>query len=93
MSENRHRRVFTQDWDAKPCRERQRKVWSRLVDDLFVALDVDKAEWLEDVEKEDSSLKFLAMGIGERMYIIANPLHDTRRILARMDVTCYNSRE
>ena len=46
---------------------RQSKVWSRLVDDLFVALDVDKAE---DIEKGDSSLKtFLAMveeSIGER---------------------------
>ena len=38
-SEDRYpRRVFSQDWDAKPCRGRQRKVWSRLVDDLFVAL-------------------------------------------------------
>ena len=41
MSEDRYsRRVFSQDWDAKTCRGRQRKVWSRLVDDidLFVAL-------------------------------------------------------
>ena len=29
MSEDR--RVFTQVWDAKPCRGSQRKVWSRLV--------------------------------------------------------------
>ena len=34
--------MFSRDWDAKPRRGRQRKVWSRLVDDL--ALDVDKAE-------------------------------------------------
>ncbi len=46
MSEDRYpRRVFSQDWDAKPRRGRLRKVWSRLV---FVALDVDKAEWLEE---------------------------------------------
>ena len=33
MSEDRYpRRVFSQDWDAKPRRGRQRKVWSRLVD-------------------------------------------------------------
>ena len=25
---------------------KQREVWSRLLDDLFVALDVNKAEWL-----------------------------------------------
>ena len=35
MSEDRYpRRVFSQDWDAKPRRGRQRKVWSRLVDNL-----------------------------------------------------------
>ena len=71
MSEDRYpRRVFSQDWDAKPCRGRQRKVWSRLVDNLFGSLDLDKAEWLDEIEKGDSSLKaFLAMveeSIGER---------------------------
>ena len=36
MSEDRYpRRVFCQDWNAKPRRGRQRKVWSRLVDNLF----------------------------------------------------------
>ena len=49
---------------------RQRKVWSRLVDNLFGSLDLDKAEWLDEIEKGDSSLKaFLAMveeSIGER---------------------------
>ena len=57
MSEDRYpRRVFSQDWDAKPCRGRQRKVWSRLVDNLFGSLDS------EGLEKGDSSLKaFLAM--------------------------------
>ena len=39
MSEDR--KVFSQDWDAKPRRGRQRKVWSRLV---FGSLDLDKAE-------------------------------------------------
>ena len=56
------RRVLSQDWDAKPHRGRQRKVWSRLVDNLFGSLDLDKAEWLDEIEKGDSSLKaFLAM--------------------------------
>ena len=71
MSEDRYpRRVFCQDWDAKPRKGRQRKVWSRLVDNLFGSLDLDKAEWLDEIEKGDSSLKaFLAMveeSIGER---------------------------
>ena len=36
MSEDRYPR--SQDWDAKPRRGRQRKVWSRLVDNLFGSL-------------------------------------------------------
>ena len=42
-SEDRYpRRVFSQDWDAKPRRGRQRKVWSRLVDDLFVEITLSR---------------------------------------------------
>ena len=52
MSEDRYpRRVFSQDWDAKPRRGRQRKVWSRL---FFGLLDLDKAEWLNEIENGDS---------------------------------------
>ena len=62
--------MFSQDWDAKSHRGRQRKVWSRLVDKIFGSLYLDKAEWLDKMEKGDSSLKaFLAMveeSIGER---------------------------
>ena len=49
------RRLFSQDWDAKPRTARLRSVCGRLVDDLFIALhvNVDKAEWLEDREKGD----------------------------------------
>ena len=55
MSEDRYpRRVFSQDWDAKPRRGKQRKVWSRLVDNIFGSLDLDKAEWLDEIEKGDS---------------------------------------
>ena len=49
MSEDRYPR--SQDWDAKPRRGRQRKVWSRLVDNLFGSLDL---EWLDEIEKGDS---------------------------------------
>ena len=45
MSEDRYpRRVFSQDWYAKPRRGRQRKIWSRLVDDLFVAQEIEKGD-------------------------------------------------
>ena len=47
--------LFNQEWSIKPRRGRQRKVWSRMVDDLFKSLDIDKGEWLEDIERGDSS--------------------------------------
>ena len=49
------KQLFNQEWNIKPRRERQRKVWSRRVDDLFKSLDIDKNEWLEDVKHGDSS--------------------------------------
>ena len=52
----------TQHWDVKPCRGRQRKIWSRLVDNL-----VDKAEWLDEIEKGDCSLKAMVEeSLGDR---------------------------
>ena len=45
---------------------RQRKVWSRIINDLFVSLDLDKAEWLKDIMDGSSSLKaFLVLAAGE----------------------------
>ena len=44
MPEDRYpKKLFSQDWNIKPHRGRQKKVWSRIVDDLFVSLDLDKA--------------------------------------------------
>ena len=40
-------KLFRQIWNIKPCRGLQRKSWSRVVDDLFSLLDLDKAEWVE----------------------------------------------
>ena len=55
------KQLFNQEWNIKPRRGRQRKVWSRMVDDLFKSLDIDKGEWLEDIERGDSSsASFLA---------------------------------
>ena len=60
MPEDRYpKKLFSQDWNIKPRRGRQRKVWSRIINDLFVSLELDKAEWLKD---GSSSLKaFLAL--------------------------------
>ena len=57
-------KLFSQDWNIKPQRGRQRKVWSRIINDLFVSLELEKAEWLKDIDIMDgsSSLKaFLAL--------------------------------
>ena len=55
------KQLFNQEWNIKPRRGRQRKVWSRMVDDLFKSLDIDRGEWLEDIERGDSSsASFLA---------------------------------
>ena len=53
--------LFSQEWNIKQRRGRQRKTWGRVIDDLFVSLGLDKAEWLEDIERGESSLaSFLA---------------------------------
>ena len=52
MSEDRYpSKVFSQEWDVKPHRGRQRKVWSRLVNNIFGSLDQDKAVWLDKSRK------------------------------------------
>ena len=62
LPEDRYpKQLFNQELNIKPCRGRQSKVWSRMVDDLFKSLDIDKGEWLEDIERGDSSsASFLA---------------------------------
>ena len=49
------KQLFNQEWNIKSCRGRYREVWSRIVDDLFKSLDIDKCEWMEDIESGDSS--------------------------------------
>ena len=45
LPEDRYpKQLFNQEWNIKPRRGRQRKVWSRMVDDLFKSLDIDKSE-------------------------------------------------
>ena len=42
--------LFDPEWNIKPRRGRQKKVWSRMVDDMFKTLHIDKSEWLQDTE-------------------------------------------
>ena len=45
LPEDRYpKQLFNQEWNIKPCRGKQKKVWSRKVDDLFKSLDIDKGE-------------------------------------------------
>ena len=62
LPEDRYpKQLFNQEWNIKPRRGRQRKVWSRMVDDLFKFLDIDKGECLHGIERGDSSTaSFLA---------------------------------
>ena len=62
LPEDRYpKQLFNQEWNIKPRRGRHRKVRSRMVNDLFKSLGIDKSEWLEDIERGDSSsASFLA---------------------------------
>ena len=44
------KKLFNQEWAFKPRRGRQRKCWSRVVNDLFSTLGLYKAEWLQSGE-------------------------------------------
>ena len=37
-------KLFSQEWNIKPRRGRQRKSWSKVVHDLLVSLELDKEE-------------------------------------------------
>ena len=55
------KQLFNQQKNIKPRRGRKRKVWGRMVDDLFKFLDIAKGEWLDDIKRGDSSSEsFLA---------------------------------
>ena len=55
MPGNRYpKKLFNQEWTF---RGRQRKCWCRVVNDLFSTLGLDKAEWLQDIQSGECSLK------------------------------------
>ena len=51
------KQLFLEEWNIKPCPGRQRKVWKRLVDDIFQSLELDSGDWVEDISKSVSSTK------------------------------------
>ena len=57
------KKLFNQEWTFKPRRGRQRKCWSRVVNDLFSTLGLDKVEWLQSGE---CSLKVFLSGTVSR---------------------------
>ena len=40
------KQLFSQEWNVKPRRGRQRKTWGKVIDDIFLSLGLDKCEWL-----------------------------------------------
>ena len=58
LPEDRYpKQLFNQEWNIKPRRGRQRKVWSWMVDDLIKSLDINKSEWLEDIKHGSEIVK------------------------------------
>ena len=49
--------VCSQEWEIKPHKCRQRKTWSRTIDNIFHSLSLDKGEILDDMHEGNSSLK------------------------------------
>ena len=57
MTQNNYpKQLFSQEWNVEPRRGRQRKTWGKVIDDIFLSLGLDKCEWLENTDREDSSL-------------------------------------
>ena len=53
------KQLLSQEWEIKPRKGRQRKTWSRTIDDIFHSLSLDKGEILhvDDMHEGNSSLK------------------------------------
>ena len=60
------KKLFNQEWNFKPRRGRQRKCWSKVIDDLFSSLGLDKAEWLHDIiQNGDCTMKGFLSIVGD----------------------------
>ena len=51
------KQLFLEEWNIKPRPSGQRKVWKKLVDDIFESFKLDKSEWVENISKGESSIK------------------------------------
>ena len=51
------KQLFQEEWNIKPRPGRQRKVWKRVVDDIFESLELDKGEWVESISEGETSIK------------------------------------
>ena len=50
LPDNRYpKQLLSQEWEIKPRKGRQRKTWSRTIDDIFHSLSIDKGEILDDL--------------------------------------------
>ena len=58
------KKLYNQEWNFKPPRGRQRKYWSKVIDDLFSSLGL---EWLHDIQNGDCSLKGFLSIVGDRI--------------------------
>ena len=59
------RQLFCQNWEVKPRRGRQRKMWSKVVDNIFESLSLNKEEVLEDIDKGNITWKGFLAFVGE----------------------------
>ena len=63
MPLSRYPKQLFLEWNIKPCPVWQcnYKVWKRLEDDIFESLELDKGEWVENINEGDTSIEeFLA---------------------------------
>ena len=52
LPDNRYpKQLLSQEWEIKPRKGRQRKTWSRTIDDIFHSLSLDKGEILDDMHE------------------------------------------
>ena len=58
LPDNRyHKQLLDVEWEIKPRKGRQRKTWSRTIDDIFHSSSLDEGEILDDMHEGNSSLK------------------------------------
>ena len=51
--------IHGEEWNIKPRPGRQRKVWKKVVDDIFESLELDKGEWVENISNGETSIQEL----------------------------------